>query len=130
VQNGEYVGQGQTLGSISSREKPVVIAYIQPADMNYSDIGQTATVTFPNNDKYQAIIEEPTQLADKIPAVLASPFDGSKPALKVILTLQEPIDKMVEGLPVHIRFHYLGKSNTSINELLSWVPFLNHSANG
>lgn len=124
IQNGEYVTVGEELASISSRQEPVVIAYIDPADMNYSAIGQTATITFPNNDTYEAVINEPTQLANKIPAVLASPFDGSKPALKVTLTLQRPVDKMIEGLPVHIRFHYSGQYDTFIDEWLSWVPSL------
>jgi multidrug resistance efflux pump len=129
VQNGEYVSAGQEVASISSRVAPVVIAYINPSDMDYSVIGQTATVTFPNNDTFNAIIEEPTHLADKIPAALASPFDGTKSALKVILTLQEPIDKMIEGLPVHIRFHYLGQYDAFTQKWLSWVPFLSPSKN-
>ena len=106
VRKGEYISQGEVLASISSRETPVVIAYINPQDMNYSFLNQTATVKLPNGISYQARIEEPTQLAHKIPPILASPFDGTKPALKVILTLQNKLDRMLEGLPIDVRFHY------------------------
>lgn len=114
VQSGEYITEGEELISVSSREIPVVIAYIDPTNMAYSNIGQKVTVTLPNGENYTASIKEPTRVTNKIPAILASPFDGSKPALKVILSLQDPVENAIEGLPVKIQFPYIDQYNNFI----------------
>lgn len=109
VQQGQYVKKGQKLLTLSGIKKPEIHVYLDPKYLKYSHLGQTATISLPSGESLNAIVSKSTEMAKRIPAVLAGPFEGSKPALKVTLSLKEPLPNLlkVEGLPVSVRFHYL-----------------------
>lgn len=104
VQLGGEVSQNQSLLWLSGRTKPVVIAYLEPRHLDYVSIGQTATIKFPNGHDFQGEIVEPTELVAKVPDQLVGPFEGEKPALKVILQVEDLDGQWVEGLPVEVVF--------------------------
>lgn len=106
VQVGEQVNENQPLLWLTGRDKPVVLAYLDPKYLEYVDIGQQATIKLPNGQDIRGKIEEPTELVTKMPQWLAGPFDGEKAVLKVTLTLEETLPFTVEGLPVEINFDY------------------------
>ncbi|AQS38145.1 multidrug resistance efflux pump [Shewanella psychrophila] len=106
VQVGEQVDENQPLLWLTGRDKPVVLAYLDPKYLEYVDIGQLATIKLPNGQNIRGKIEEPTELVTKIPKQLSGPFDGEKAALKVTLTLEETLPFTVEGVPVEISFDY------------------------
>ncbi|MBV7315122.1 HlyD family secretion protein [Shewanella sp. NIFS-20-20] len=106
VQVGEFVNSEVPLLWLSGREKPVVIAYLEPKYLDYVDIGQLATVKLPTGETFRAQINEPTELVGRLPKQLMGPFDGEKPVLKVTLTPQEPLDINIEGIPVEISFDH------------------------
>ena len=106
VQVGEQVDENQPLLWLTGRDKPVVVAYLDPKYLEYVDIGQQATIKLPNGQNIRGMIEEPTELVTKIPKQLSGPFDGEKAALKVTLTLDETLPFAVEGVPVSVSFDY------------------------
>ncbi|MEI6860332.1 MAG: HlyD family efflux transporter periplasmic adaptor subunit [Shewanella sp.] len=106
VQVGERVDENQPLLWLTGRDKPVVVAYLDPKYLEYVDIGQQATIKLPNGQNIRGKIEEPTELVTNIPKQLSGPFDGDKSALKVTLTLEETLLLKVEGVPVEISFDY------------------------
>ena len=106
VQRGEHIAEGQPLLWISSREKPIVITYVDAKYLNYVALGQMATVKLANGDSYRAEILHPTELVSKIPAQLSGPFDGQKSGLKVKLTLLDELPFAIEGVPVEVSFDY------------------------
>ncbi|MFT5789733.1 MAG: multidrug resistance efflux pump [Shewanella sp.] len=106
VQVGEQVNVNQPLLWLTGRDKPVVLAYLDPKYLEYVEIGQQATIKLPNGQDIRGKIEEPTELVTKIPKQLSGPFDGEKAALKVTLTLDDVLPFTVEGVPVEISFDY------------------------
>lgn len=107
VKEGEFVSTGVRLISISNLPQPIVNVYLPPERMDYAQIGQTATITLPNGEKYQGVIEQPTLLTERLPAILTGVFDSATSAIKVTLTISPVPDISFEGLPVEVRFHYL-----------------------
>lgn len=112
VQPGENVEEHQPLLWLSGREKPVIVAYLEPKHMDYAQQGGLATVRLPNGEKLSARVSEPVELVSHLPGQLKGPFDGEKPALKVVLSLTEDSPtELVEKLPVEVRFHYFAALN-------------------
>ncbi len=120
VNEGEYVSAGEPLISVSNLDQAVVNVYLSPERMDYAKLGQTATITLPNGDTHQGVINKPTQLSQKLPDILSGPFDGNKPAIKVTLDITPAPEVTLEGLPVEVRFHY---NNEIIqeNNILSFI---------
>mgnify|MGYP005993393113 CR=1 FL=1 len=106
VKEGEFIGEDTPLLSISNLSEPVINVYLPPERMDYARIGQTATITLPNGDSYEGVVNTPTQMSQKMPDILSGPFDGNKPAIKVTLDMHPVPDVIFEGLPVEVRFHY------------------------
>lgn len=107
VQEGEYIAEQQPLLWLSGRSQPVVVSYLDPRYLDYVRLGQTASIKLPNGTYLDGVINEPTELVGKVPAQLAGPFDGEKPALKVTLTLKPDKNvelSNVEGVPVEVSF--------------------------
>ncbi|WP_371185902.1 HlyD family secretion protein [Thalassotalea maritima] len=106
VEEGEFLGEGEPILTLSNLTEPVVIVYLQPKRMDYAKIGQTATIKFPNGDKYEGKINRPVQMTQQLPPSLTGPFDVSKAMIKITLDISPVPKHMVEGLPVKVRFHY------------------------
>lgn len=106
VQEGDWVFSGAPLALISKHEDPLVIAYVQPKYLSAMTPGHRATVKLPSGERLAARIARPVELADKLPAQLAAPFEGEKATLKVALSFDErlPANLQVEGLPVTVLF--------------------------
>ena len=110
VQAGLAVRSGDPLLLYAVRSQPVVVAYLSPSDVLFSEIGQRATVTLPSGETIEATVSEPTKITEKVPAQLVGPFENNKAALKVVLKLEHMPRQVIEGLSVSVRFHYT-KSN-------------------
>lgn len=106
VQPGMTVRSGDALMLYAIRSQPVVVAYLTPSDVQFSAIGQQATVSLPDGETIVATVSEPTKITEKVPAQLAGPFENNKAALKVVLTLEHMPAQVIEGLSVSVRFHY------------------------
>jgi multidrug resistance efflux pump len=106
VQAGDWVFSGAPLALISKREDPLVIAYVQPKYLSSMETGHRAIVKLPSGERLAARVARPVELADKLPAQLAAPFEGEKATLKVALSLDDklPLSLQVEGLPVTVLF--------------------------
>ncbi|CAA0112872.1 Uncharacterised protein [BD1-7 clade bacterium] len=111
VKPGQYINESTELLTLSNRETPVIIAYLEPDRFEYTHLGQTATVTLPNGDKYEAVISEPTTMVQRTPGLLSGPFDDSVASIKVTLKTVKPLTYYVEELPVEVRFHYLSDTD-------------------
>lgn len=106
VQKGMAVSSGEPLLLYAIRSQPVVVAYLSPSEVQFSGIGQKATVTLPSGETIEATVNEPTKITEKVPAQLVGPFDNNKAALKVVLKLEHMPRLVIEGLSVTVRFHY------------------------
>ena len=106
VQRGMAVHDGEPLMLYAIRSQPVVVAYLTPANVQFSGIGQQATVSLPNGETIAATVSEPARITEKVPSQLAGPFDNNKAALKVVLKLDHMPAQVIEGLSVSVRFHY------------------------
>lgn len=106
VQKGMAVHSGEPLLLYAIRSQPVVVAYLSPSEVQFSGIGQKATVTLPSGETIAATVSEPTKITEKVPAQLVGPFDNNKAALKVVLKLEHMPRQVIEGLSVTVRFHY------------------------
>ncbi|MGY3915442.1 HlyD family secretion protein [Aeromonas australiensis] len=106
VQEGDWVFSGAPLALIAKREDPLVIAYVLPKYLSSMEPGHKAIVKLPSGERLAARVARPVELADKLPAQLAAPFEGQKATLKVALSLDEklPPNLQVEGLPVTVLF--------------------------
>jgi multidrug resistance efflux pump len=106
VQEGDWVFSGAPLALIAKREDPLVIAYVQPRYLSTMVPGHKAIVKLPSGERLAAKVARPVELADKLPAQLAAPFEGEKATLKVALVLEDklPANLQVEGLPVIVLF--------------------------
>ncbi|TRX56986.1 HlyD family secretion protein [Thalassomonas sp. M1454] len=106
---GEHILNGNSLISISNLAEPVINVYLAPERMDFAQIGQSATITLPNGDEYIGTVNRPTQMSQKMPSILAGPFDGNKSALKVTLDITDAPEFIFEGLLVDVRFHYISR---------------------
>lgn len=106
---GEHVSGGHALVAISNLSEPVVNVYLAPERMDFAKIGQTATITLPNGDEYIGSVNRSVQMSQKMPSILAGPFEGNKSALKVTLDITDAPESFFEGLLVKVRFHYVNR---------------------
>ena len=83
-----------------SIDRQIVIDAMQDA---IAKAAKEAVAIAKANSKIQA---RPVELAGKLPAQLAAPFEGEKATLKVALSLDDklPPNLQVEGLPVTVLF--------------------------
>lgn len=107
VQVGEHIVEDRPLVLLSGREHAVIFAYLDPKYLEYTSIGQKATIKLPNGTRVRAEVSEPTELVERLPKQLSGPFDGEKPALKIILKPESALPTSIEGVPVEVSFDYL-----------------------
>lgn len=107
VQAGEYAAEGRPLLLLAGRELPVVVAYLDPKYLAYTQMGHKATITLANGDRFRASIVEPTEMVDRLPKQLSGPFDGEKPVLKITLKPEVNLPLAIEGVPVEVSFDYV-----------------------
>ncbi|WP_017217764.1 HlyD family secretion protein [Pseudoalteromonas sp. NJ631] len=113
VQEGQYVVVNEPLFSVVTEKTVKVHGYLAPKYLEYSKIGQKAVVKLPNGKRFDAVINEYTELTSKIPPQLSGPFEGQKAALKLILKISLPAEYQIEGLPVTILFERQAVSRIS-----------------
>ena len=106
VQPGEHIAEGRPLALLAGREHSVVQAYLEPKYLDYTEIGQGATVILPNGDRFKANISEPTELVGRLPIQLSGPFDGEKPVLRITLQPEVTLPVSIEGVPVEVSFDH------------------------
>ncbi len=104
AKQGEYVTEGDPLVELSNYTNPVVNVFLKPERLAKATEGREVVVILPNRTRIDGAVAEPPQIADTIPAALAGPFEGSRRAIKVVITLNELPETWVEGLPVTVRF--------------------------
>ncbi|GGI77355.1 hypothetical protein GCM10007978_13780 [Shewanella hanedai] len=107
VQQGEHIAEDQPLVLISGRSSSVIFAFLDPKYLDYTMMGQKATVKLPNGDHFRAQVSEPTELVGRLPRQLSGPFDGEKPVLRVTLTPDVELPISIEGVPVEVSFDYI-----------------------
>lgn len=107
VQVGEHIVEDRPLVLLSGREHAVIFAYLDPKYLEYTSIGQKATIKLPNGTRVRAEISEPTELVGRLPKQLSGPFDGEKPVLKITLKPETALPTAIEGVPVEVSFDYL-----------------------
>ncbi len=106
VQTGERVAAGAPVVMVSPNSEPKIIAYLSAKYIDSAQTGSKATVIFPNGERLDATVSEPTEIASKLPPQLAKPFEGSPALLRVTLTLNKeiPTQEWAEGMPVEVHF--------------------------
>lgn len=107
VQAGEHIVEDRPLVLLSGRETAVIFAYLEPKYLEYTAIGQKATINLPNGVRLRAEISEPTELVGRLPKQLSGPFDGEKPVLQITLKPEIALPAVIEGVPVEVSFDYL-----------------------
>ncbi|MFB2755468.1 HlyD family secretion protein [Shewanella xiamenensis] len=107
VQTGEHIVEDKPLVLLSGRKEAVIFAYLEPKYLEYTAIGQKATIKLPNGTRLRAEISEPTELVGRLPKQLSGPFDGEKPVLKITLKPETDLPTAIEGVPVEVSFDYL-----------------------
>ncbi|MEI8613029.1 HlyD family secretion protein [Shewanella sp. PP-He15 brown] len=107
VQSGEHIVEDRPLALLAGRDNPVVLAFLEPKYLNYTTIGQQATITLANGDRFRASISEPTELVGRLPKQLSGPFDGEKPVLQITLKPEMALPVAIEGVPVEVSFDYV-----------------------
>ncbi|MEI8601263.1 hypothetical protein P4S55_09780 [Shewanella sp. PP-Sp27a-2] len=107
VQSGEHIVEDRPLALLAGRDNPVVLAFLEPKYLNYTTIGQQATITLANGDRFRASISEPTELVGRLPKQLSGPFDGEKPVLQITLKPEMALPVSIEGVPVEVSFDYV-----------------------
>ncbi len=107
VQVGEHIVEDRPLILLEGRKSAVVFAYLAPKYMEYTEIGQKATIRLPNGERIRAEISEPTELVGRLPKQLSGPFDGEKPVLQITLKPEVALPTAIEGVPVEVSFDYL-----------------------
>ncbi len=109
VETGKSVSAGEILAVIGTDGSPQVTAYVKPQYGARIQAGTKAEVEFPGGPSLPATVHnQPTQ-ARRLPADLSSMIGTRDIMLLVTLDLQGdppiPPERIVEGLPVEVRFH-------------------------
>ncbi len=110
VQQGAWIETGQSLLYLGGGRTLEVEAYLEPRHLDYAQVGQRVWVNLPNGDQYAARVAQPPELAERTPSMLKGPFDGEKPALRLMLQFDTPPQHhLPEGLPVEVRFDRISR---------------------
>lgn len=109
VETGKSVAAGEILAVIGTDGSPQVTAYVKPQYGSRIQAGTKAVVAFPGGPSLPARVHnQPTQ-ARRLPADLSSMIGTRDIMLLVTLDFHGepsiPAERIVEGLPVEVRFH-------------------------
>ena len=107
VDKGKVVAPGEPLALLGTRDRPYIVAYLQPEAVTIAEPGRGATVSIPGGPSVEARVRTlPTQ-ARRLPADFSSVIGTRDIMVLVILDFLEPlpVERSVEGLPVDVRFH-------------------------
>jgi multidrug resistance efflux pump len=107
VQRGEYLDRGRALLEIVDPGKVYVTAYIPPKHLAYAEVGQSATVVFPNGESAEARIVSVPGVTQTPPPDDLSPLETAPPAILARMEFVGDVTvRLVHGAPVKLRFHY------------------------
>lgn len=110
IQPGEYLDQGQRLLEIIFPEQAYINAFIPPKYQDYAVVGQIVTVKFPNGETFKARISSVPGVTQKSTGDDLGPLETAPSAILAKLTFIDTVQtRLINGMPVDIRFHYLTK---------------------
>lgn len=106
VTEGELLQKTETAVVITKMERPMVLAYVDPKDINRVQRGEIAEIVLPSGYKIKGLVEENPGFTGRLPAYLSSPMLGRERKIIVFLQpLEEfPGSEIVAGLPVKVYF--------------------------
>ena len=106
VTEGELIQKTETAVVITKMEKPMVLAYVDPKDINQVQRGEIADIVLPSGYKIKGLVEENPGFTGRLPAYLSSPMLGRERKIVVFLQPLEmfPASEIVAGLPVKVYF--------------------------
>ena len=121
VEEGEYVERGSTLLVLTDASNPFITVYLDPKFQQYTNMGQCATVRFPDGRKVMAEVVEEASLTKRLPPSLADAFGQRPLSLVTTLRTEELFEDRysMHGLPVEVRFH----QDMNWQESTNWLSF-------
>lgn len=141
VSQGEFVSAGTPLMQVGLFSEPAIVAYLEPKHSRYVDVGTWATVTFPDGTKVTGQVTREPVLTKRLPAELVGTFGVRR--MSVLLTIMPetewPKQRLIEGLPLEIRFRYrwerswgnwLGVAWGSLGDLFPSQRMSSHAVEG
>ncbi|GEA50245.1 permease [Vibrio inusitatus NBRC 102082] len=90
-----------------SSQPPEIQAYLDAEYVDKAKLNGEAVVVLPNGDEYEVLVSKPTELAAKLPAHLAKPYEGQQALMQVSLSfvnLPSDQSELIEGMPVEVHF--------------------------
>ena len=106
VHEGQRVTESAPLVTIAKNITPDIIVFLNPKYLEYGKLNTQAKIVFPDGKTFAAKVSKPVEVVNKLPQELQSPFEGQPAYLKVILSFDEPLEKIrwIEGVEVEVRF--------------------------
>ncbi len=107
IQSGEYLDQGQRLLDIMFPEEAYINAFIPPKYHDYAVVNQIVTVKFPNGETAEARIASVPGVTQKATGEDLGPLETAQSAILARIELIDTAQtRLINGMPVDIRFHY------------------------
>ncbi|WEM45167.1 HlyD family efflux transporter periplasmic adaptor subunit (plasmid) [Photobacterium sp. DA100] len=106
VLEGERITMDTPLITVAENITPEIVAFLNPKYLKFGDLGNKATVTFPDGKKMDAVVSKPVEIVNKLPQELRRPFEGQPAYLKITLRFEGDLDPRywIEGMEVEVRF--------------------------
>ena len=103
---GENVGPGTLLLRVERQGPAQLWIYLDPSDVALSRQGTRLTVRLPDGTEAPAIVANPAESANPLPADLRRPFSSPARGLMVLAEFETPLSQewRIDSLPVQVRF--------------------------
>lgn len=105
--NGQWVGAGDELLIMDSDKTSWVQAYLAPEDLKYAQVGQKAKLLFKSGEKLDAVVQEVSTEAQRMPVTSAQAYQetlGTVLVVKLAPVQELPAGLRVNKLPLEVRF--------------------------
>lgn len=108
AQPNEVLAPGDPMLLIGEPKGPYITVYIDPKYSKYAELGQRATIKFPNGAKVGAQVVELPEVTQRLPAEFVGPLGLRRMKVLARLEADEPLSvgNRVDGLPVTVRFPF------------------------
>lgn len=104
---GQWVGAGDELLIMDSEKASWIQAYLAPEDLKYAQVGQRAKLSFKSGEKLDAVVQQVSTEAQRMPLTSAQGYLDTRGAVLVVklVPMQElPAGLRVNKLPLEVRF--------------------------
>lgn len=103
---GENVGPGTLLLRVERQGPAQLWIYLDPSDVALSRQGTRLTVRLPDGTEAPALVANPAESANPLPADLRRPFSSPARGLMVLAEFETPLSQewRIDSLPVQVRF--------------------------